>query len=305
MIGKRSRIRCVKQPFSIVQVFDADTNADYVNRHGSKVYADQLQQASLRMRYFCFLLLLCLLVEPVAARETGDFFDKPLSKNVVVLPPDAEFPYGETTVNCYYYDKFMVKEVDRKEKGADKLSVMPIDSARMPSCNRTDSDEIVVKEWSGYFAGVKNRYVFFASDDGYNGAMNYGVFDGQTGAQLFTFQVEMGRANPPFGKTVHSIAFSNNALTILYRRAYLGECSLYDGGARCWNSLKRKLDFSNGTPPPDCLQAYKAEQKRTPKYASTVMKVPTVIGYEVKLIYASGKVSMINQPGTLSCWLTD
>ena len=91
-------------------------------------------------------------------------------------------------VPCYYFPNFMVKEVDLGEVGAERLGIVPGTPQSTGKCVRARSKEEIViapKEWSGYFMGVKNGYLFFSGDDGWNGATPFAIFDSKTGKKLF------------------------------------------------------------------------------------------------------------------------
>lgn len=163
----------------------------------------------------------------------------------------------------------------------------------------------MITDWVGYFEGVKGRYVFFAADDGYNGAIAYAVFDSQTRDKLFVLNVEMSTNDQPDKNNIHSLQLSDEALTILYRRAYSGDCSLYDGTSECWQRLQKELTLPADASSPDCRKSYEAAQKRTQAYAAEILKAPTVIGYEARLTYQAGQTVISKETGTISCWISD
>src|SRR5215472_9635441 len=105
-------------------------------------------------------------------------FDKPLATKTVDLGPSKYSSGARAQVKCYYFPGFMVKEVDEGEKGAARLAIVP-HTGLIPKCTQAKSkSEMVVDpdEWSGYFKGVKNNYVFFDGDDGFNGGMGFAVY---------------------------------------------------------------------------------------------------------------------------------
>ena len=107
-------------------------------------------------------LLLSILA--LVSISCADSFDKPLAKKTVDLGPSRSTPKTHAKVTCYFFPRFMVKEVDLGEKGADRLSIVPITKGTTPGCIRPQakSEKIIdPKEWTGYFKGVKNDFVFF------------------------------------------------------------------------------------------------------------------------------------------------
>src|SRR5205823_14886169 len=106
-------------------------------------------------------LLLSILV--LVSLSCADSFDKPLAKKTVDLGPSRSTPKTHAKVTCYFFSRFMVKEVDLGEKGAARLSIVPIAKGTTPACTRSRAraeKEIDPKEWTGYFKGVKNNFVF-------------------------------------------------------------------------------------------------------------------------------------------------
>jgi hypothetical protein len=113
-----------------------------------------------------FLLLLS--VPWLAAAQTNGF-DVPLKKRVVWMSVSpSTVPKGRAKLSCYFYPTFMVKEYDGGQKGAEWLSIVPIEKETAPTCTQSHaSGERVIQypEWRGYFKGAKGNLVFFVAAD--------------------------------------------------------------------------------------------------------------------------------------------
>lgn len=226
-----------------------------------------------------------------AAVAAPNVFDKPVSTKIVPLPPDPANPQAKPKRSCFYYPGFLVKEVDLGEKGADELSIA--DGAS--PCTAKIVGEKVVKDWSGYFLGVKSRFVFFNSDDGYDGGLPFAVFDATSGKKLFEDSRE--------GDAFRSVAVNKGELTMRYRRVFLAPCSLFADAKGCWKKIAAATGLSE--PPPNCNKAYKDEMTRTPKFAAAVAKAKSVVAYNAEARYAAGKLSIAPLPGAATCWIED
>jgi hypothetical protein len=195
-------------------------------------------------------------------------FDKPFKTVVVPLPRDPDNPQAKPALTCANYLHFMVKQIDTGEEGADQLSILPVRD-QMPACSRANfQDEKIVspKDWSGYFSGVKGSYVIFDADDGWNDGLGFAVFD--TEAKKLFDDVE---------KSWIDIAPSGPGLKLHYVRVYGAKCSLM-AGETCWAAIRKDTGLTGAAP--DCAAAYRAEQKRTPRFAKEDLADPTVIDYE-------------------------
>ena len=242
---------------------------------------------------------LASLASPVVAAAPSPF-DKPVKVLRVPLPPDPDNPGTRLRVSCFYFPRFVVKEVDFGEVGAQQLSIIP--GAGGPAkiacrqANVPGEKVVAVKDWSGYFDGAKGDYVVFRADDGSNGGMGFAVYDARTGKKLF---------DDAFKTEIQAIEPTPSGLTLSYRRVYLAKCSLNAGGAGCWGQIKRATGLTAAAPP-DCNAAYAREARRTPKLAQSVRTTPTVVEYPVSAVIqgGAGKITPVSGPAA-TCRLAD
>jgi hypothetical protein len=218
-----------------------------------------------------------------AAKDLTSLLEKPLNVIHVALPRDKDNPQARPEVRCSYYPDFMVKEIDLGEEGAAQLSILP---GRNPDCakkNALNEKIISPDEWTGYFGGVYDDYIFFDAEDGWNGGLGFAVFT-RGAKKLFDdvakrwAMVSVAAIPGPAG-----IA-SGRALALRYVRVYGAKCSLAAGdGASCWQKIQRDTGLEG--PEPDCSADYAREQKRTP--TSAVLDDPTAIEYDVATTLAA------------------
>jgi len=213
-----------------------------------------------------------------AGAATVSPFDTPLKVVHIALPRDKDNPQAKREVRCSYYPKFMVKEIDLGEEGADQLSILHNGEGRI--CRRVNApNEKIVSpdDWTGYFAGVSGDYVFFSADDGWNGGMGFAVFTPDA-KKLFE-DVEknwtiIAAVAPPGPAGIDS----GHGIGMRYTRVYGAKCSLAGAhGEACWERIRRDTGLQG--PMPDCRADYAREQARTPK--SPVLDDPTAVEYDV------------------------
>jgi hypothetical protein len=199
----------------------------------------------------------------------NDLFDKPLKTMRVALPKDPDNPQAKPALTCTVYPHFMVKQIDLGEIGADQLSIIPY-SGQPPACvkkNAANEKVVSADDWTGYFDGVKGDYVVFDAEDGWNDGLGFAVFDPNAKKLADDVQKKwLGVSAAPSGLTLH------------YERVYGAKCSLMSGDS-CWAAIKKDTGLTGNAP--DCAAAYRAEQKRTPKFATQVLTDPTIVDYEV------------------------
>ncbi len=216
--------------------------------------------------------LIC--VTPAAA---NDLFDKPLKTVRVPLPKDPDNPSAKPAVSCSTYKDFMVKQIDLGEIGADQLSIIPV-SGPAPACvkkNAANEKVVSADDWTGYYEGAKGNFIVFDAEDGWNDGLGFAVFD-PNAKKLFD----------DVQKKWHAVSATPTSLTLTYERVYGAKCSLMSG-AGCWAQIMKDTGLTGSAP--DCAAAYRAEQKRTPKFATQVLTDPTIVDYEVTAtIDASG-----------------
>ena len=186
---------------------------------------------------------------PRPAQAADGLFDAPIKLVRLPLPADPANPQAKAQLSCFYFPRFMIKEVDLGELGAEQLSVIPVaQGAKRPVCKRENIDgEIVIPgdEWSGYFWGVKGGYVFFSAEDGWNGGMGFAVFD-MNGKKLFE----------DAAKTWHSIQAVGPGATLRYQRVYEAPCSLKgEDGTGCWQQIQKDTGLASASAP-DCAATY-------------------------------------------------
>jgi hypothetical protein len=227
-------------------------------------------------------------------------FEKPAKISSVALPPDSYNPTFKHTRICYYYRGTMVKEVNYEdEKGAHRLSLVPISlNEKPPACNADNAREIVISKWSGYYLGKRGAAFFFDADDGINGGMPFVAYT------AFGNQILEDSSELTARKTIRSVRMDATALVVRYRRAWLAPCSLYADPAACWTTIMAQTGIVERARP-NCRALYEAEMKRTSKYAADIAKSQTMIGYEVEARTSQGKTSFTALPGRVTCWLED
>jgi hypothetical protein len=103
------------------------------------------------------------------ARPSDSPFDPPMRKQVVDLGP-SEFHEPRfkvrNTLTCFYYPRFMVKQLDFRQKGAEWDAIVPVRGDSVPKCEQTrDEGEIRLEPW-GYFSGVVGNLLFLDASDG-------------------------------------------------------------------------------------------------------------------------------------------
>lgn len=193
---------------------------------------------------------LALLFVVASSLAHGASFDVSVEIKYLDLGQSKLSPSSRDKLTCFYYDQFMVKQIDLSEKGADQLSIIPFTThAKLPACQKKNvAGEMIVdpKVWSGYFKGVKSHYVFFDGDDGWNGATPFAIFDARTGKKIFD-DASMGE-----------IKFIQNSTTVglTYRRAYQAPCSVVVDGKKCWEKIMQATGIRDARAP-DCAAAYR------------------------------------------------
>ena len=259
------------------------------------------------------LLFTVLALLTVSAAES---FDKPTSKSVVPLGRSTSGSGRRAKVTCYFYPQFMVKEVDRGEKGADRLSIVPITSTVHHCTAFQTKAEMVINadEWSGYFKGVKKDLVFFDGDDLVNGGMGFAVYDAKTGKRIFEDStlghLEFSATNGP-------------QISLKYTRVVDGQCIVPKDQAGCWEQIRKTIGLDNASPP-DCKQAYEQSAQKLAKGRCQAQNsdTPQCVAKEIQLARDQTKdatsiiaypveVTLGSQPSTkpitgeLKCWPSD
>lgn len=208
---------------------------------------------------------LILVVFLLASLSWGQTFDKPVRKQRVELGKAANALSDRNRVTCYYFPKFMVKEVDLGEEGAERLGILPVTPQSRGKCVRArGKEEIVIpaEQWSGYFMGVKNSYVFFSGDDLWNGATPFAIFDAATGKKLFE---DSAKAD---------VAFATNGQTVSmrYLRVVSDDCFILKDAA-CWQRMAAKYGL-DAAAVPDCRKGYDVSAEEMAKGRCTAQRAP-------------------------------
>jgi hypothetical protein len=259
-----------------------------------------------------FLLALFFLTS-IAWAET---FDTPVRKQRVELGKAANPLSDRHRVTCYFFPNFMVKEIDLGEVGAERLGIIPVTPQSTGKCTRAHSkNELVIpaKEWSGYFMGVKNGYIFFSGDDGWNGATPFAIFDSKTGKKLFE---DSAKAN------INFVAKPDQTIAMQYLRVVTDDCPILKDAA-CWQRMAAKYGLDVATVP-DCRKGYDATaegmakercaaqraplpaclKKERPLALKQAFDAPSVISYPVEV--ELGTTPVIKPAGAaVGCWPAD
>ena len=153
-----------------------------------------------------------------------------------------------------------------------------------------------IKDWSGYFKGVKGTLVFFDGDDGYNGGVEFGVYDSCTG--LMRFQDSAVDVGPPSvrqttapwpPRNVRVSRDEHGTVLLNYVRVVPSGCDLNTEGASCWNSIKAKLGLTQ-LRPPACRG-----------YEGITYRLESVVAYPVLVSLSSPPVVKVVS-GPIQCW---
>jgi hypothetical protein len=201
-------------------------------------------------------LRLLLIILALVSFSKASSFDKPLQKKIVDLGPSRFSPRSRAKVSCYFYERFMVKEVDMGQKGADRLAIVPVARGEIAKCTwaREKTEKVVnPKDWTGYFKGAKNDLVYFDADDGLNGGMGFAIYDAKAGKKVFE--------DIAFGPVEF---LESNPLTLKYTRMYDGECVNPQRNADCWERIRTKIGLTN-SPVPDCQKGYEDSARNLAK----------------------------------------
>ena len=204
-------------------------------------------------------VVLLVLSMPGLAAGQEDSFDVPLNKRIVDLGPSPYYPRGNVHVklSCYFYSKFMVKEYDEGQKGAEWLAIVPTETQTAPACTEshaTNEKAIEYPEWRGYFKGAKRNLVFFHAEDGTNGGMAFVVYDSKNQKQVFQdsyYDASM------WSRKVHGSPFNylrariapDGQVFLKYLRVVEANCDLHREKVSCWELVRKKLELKNAVIP--------------------------------------------------------
>ncbi len=250
------------------------------------------------MRTVAVIAISVLLNGNALAKDAAGLFDKPAKAVKVPLAADPQNPQSKPMLSCFYFRGFAVKQIDRGEIGAEQLSIVPLDAGREPyTCREANAEGervVDVKDWSGYFKGVKGGYVFFDADDGVNGGLGFAIYGASEGKKVFE----------DVTKGLHKIEPTPSGMVLHYSRVYAPGCSLFADAAGCWAKVKEGTGLTQASPP-DCAAAYKAEEKRMKGTSHKAASVPSVVDYEAEAVLDSGHHKVLPAAGPVQCRLSD
>jgi len=261
-------------------------------------------------------LAACFCAPAALAADPG--FDKPIKQ---VRQPLPGLKDSKTGTFCFYFNGFMVKQVDEGEEGAAQLSILPIaDPAKPAPCQRKNlpAEKVVdPADWSGYFKGVKGGYVLFDAEDGVNGGQGFAVYAAATGKKLFE-DAAVG--------DLQQVTLDAGTLKLRYQRSFSGDCSVPKEGAGCWSSLAKAAGLGN-VETPDCAAGYlsdkqslaklrcEAQSKKTDaKCLAAELKgiedqhfdeAPSVLVFPVETAVSPVAQGIAPQPGPIACHASD
>jgi hypothetical protein len=187
------------------------------------------------------------------SKAKPDWFDVPLSKKAMDFGPSFDKPSdtspgwqwnaywrARNTLTCYWFPTVMVKEYDISQKGAEWISFISIAANAHPECNQSHIPREKVfderGEWTGYFVGVKDDFVFLRAADGFNGGIQFAVYDSRTGKKVFEDTdclacmdlKKMGGKEPPSApfNRMRISKISGGPITLKYMRVDQADCDL-------------------------------------------------------------------------------
>jgi len=220
-----------------------------------------------------FLLLLGWIVTGAQHRSKAkpDWFDVPLSKRAVDFGPSFSKPSdaspawqwnayrrARNTLTCYWFPTVMVKEYDISEKGAAWVSFIRLAANEHPECSRShvSGEKVFEKssEWAGYFAGVKEDFVFLRDADGLDGGIQFAVYDSRTGMKVFE-DAECLRcwfAKKPSYAPFNRMRISKvhgGPVTLKDLRVEQADCDLRADKASCWDHVRMQMDVKSAREP--------------------------------------------------------
>jgi hypothetical protein len=237
------------------------------------------------------------------ARPSDSPFDHPLREVVVDLGLSEFYEPRRNvhnTLACYYYPKFLVKQLDFREKGAEWVGIVPVRGDKEPACAQSKDDgelRVDQNDWDGYFSGVVGEMVFLDAADGMNGSMRFRIVDATSGRTVFEDE-----AKRKYRIRNNTLAWEGQRLQIetradgppvlSYNRGYFADCPLPKGGTACWNKIRAATGLQQASAPV-CTGVFKEDPDD-----------PVVIFYRVRLELAAKPVLTL-APGPVRCEAQD
>jgi hypothetical protein len=222
----------------------------------------------------------------------AESFDKPLQEKVIDLGRSQYLMRSDNShvkLTCSYYPKFMVKQLDDPgNKGALWIAIVPSRPGHIAGCTRRHAPEdMVFKNWDGYFGGVKRDLVFLYDSDGTNGGIGFAAFDSKTEAKIFSDSVRLGGR---FDE-LDFVYVSDRQITLRYLRVVSGDCSVPKYASACWSKFQEQSGLRLA-PIPTC------------DYHGEDLGVPSVIAYPVEVsLFPKPTTKAIGYP--VKCWSPD
>jgi hypothetical protein len=185
----------------------------------------------------------------ICSTSLAEGFDKPVRKTILDLgssPDQPDFPKLHIHLSCYYYPKFMVKELDDDgNKGSLRISVLRVEEAKAPSCIRELlAGERELPNYPGYFWGAKDKLIFVINDDGDGEGQFFIVYDAMTLNQTFRDALRFS-TKPRFSLSV------GGRSVMRYQRVFFPHCSLMKNGDICWRNVVMQTGV-HSSPVPRC-----------------------------------------------------
>jgi len=220
----------------------------------------------------------------LALAARGESFDTPLYERVVDLGP-SPYSNGRIKLTCDYYPSFMVKQLDTGKEGAEWFAIVPERRGYLSACTRVHraAEKVIQgRDWCGYFQGAKQDFVFLSACDAYNGGLDFAVYDARTGAGVFQdTAVDAASGGLQFTRA------PDGAVSLLYSRVAVFDCTLPRDPAGCWSRIEGKLGLENAAAP-NCT-AYEKQM------------TGSVIAYPVEVaLQPAPQVRAV--PGPIRCW---
>jgi hypothetical protein len=211
--------------------------------------------------------------------------------------------YTGVRLNCFYYAKFVVLELDDPGiKGSGLIAVRRSSSRSTNECkveNKPISD--MSFDSGNYFVGAKGPFLFLQDSDGLNGGVAFTIVDVRSGKKVFedTAKTRLRIWKP-------AITFSkgkNGNLTLHYLRVAVTDCSIPIGGANCWKRLEGKYGLKSIRIPSCAGYLRKGQRPGMPGTDDALLeerKVESAIAYPVR-VTLSLQPQIIPIPGRVSC----
>ena len=265
--------------------------------HGARRFTRNLICIVTAMALIISLSTACRKPQAFSNAESNEHFDAPIRIETVELGASPYYPDPEdsppTSLSCYYFPTFMVKEHYLGGKGAEWMSVL-LNAGGTPECTSShEPGERIIEypEWEGYFMGVKGNLVFFDGNDTFNGGLPFAVYDSSNGKKIFEDSAYYEHGSSL--SHVEVVATSAGHL-LRYLRVAVTDCNLNSEGTACWNEIKAEYSLRSDDIP--ICTGY----ERIADLVGTD-QVESVIAYPVEVVL-SGFPSIQSVAGPVRCW---